>query len=75
MERVRGQNLRQWLHHHGNIGMAEVIELFEQVAEALVDVHAEGIVHRDLKPENLMVVREEPLFVKVLDFGVAHLAD
>ncbi len=75
MERVHGRNLRQWLGGRPRLDAAEVIELFEQVAEALVDVHAQGIVHRDLKPENLMVVREAPLFVKVLDFGVAHLAD
>ena len=41
------------------------------VARALEAAHAKGIIHRDLKPANIMVV---PGGVKILDFGLAHLA-
>jgi serine/threonine-protein kinase len=45
-------------------------------ARALAAVHACGVTHRDIKPDNLFLVgaRGAPRAVKVLDFGMAHLA-
>ena len=72
MELVEGDDLQQALAE-GQPTVAEVITIGIAVAEALAAAHAKGVVHRDLKPANIVVNADGR--VKVLDFGMAKLAD
>ena len=53
--------------------LSEAVDVAIQVASALAAAHNAGIVHRDIKPENIMLRPDG--YVKVLDFGIAKLAE
>jgi eukaryotic-like serine/threonine-protein kinase len=72
MEYVSGKTLDK-LILSGGLETDLATKYAVQIAEALARAHAAGIVHRDLKPANIMV--DETGLVKVLDFGLAKLAE
>src|SRR5712692_8245637 len=71
-EFIDGDTLRESLKN-GPLKLGAVLEVAIQTANALAAAHAAGIVHRDIKPENIMLRRDG--IVKVLDFGLAKLAE
>src|SRR6476659_7900718 len=72
MELVDGEDLSQRISR-GPIPIDEALPIAKQIAEALEAAHEQGIIHRDLKPANVKV-RPDGM-VKVLDFGLAKLAE
>jgi TolB-like protein/Flp pilus assembly protein TadD len=72
MELVEGQDLDQVLTPDG-LPLTKVLGIGIAIADALAAAHEKGIVHRDLKPANVMLTRDGR--VKVLDFGLAKLAE
>src|SRR5215469_8892377 len=71
-ELIEGETLRQRLAR-GGMQLSEAVDIAIQVASALAAAHGAGIVHRDVKPENIMLRPDG--YVKVLDFGIAKLAE
>ena len=72
-EFIDGETLRERMGR-APLPLAESVRVAAQVADALVAAHEAGIVHRDVKPENIMIRRRDG-YVKVLDFGLAKLAE
>jgi eukaryotic-like serine/threonine-protein kinase len=67
MEYLDGETLSARIRR-GALGVGEVIEIAQEIAEALSCAHGKGIVHRDLKPGNVMLTATG---AKLLDFGLA----
>jgi serine/threonine protein kinase len=73
MELLRGETLSEFLKRQGRPPLEDCLDLMMQMCEGLAVAHAHGIFHRDIKPGNLFVQEDGSL--KILDFGVARLAD
>ncbi|RAL23639.1 hypothetical protein DL240_05625 [Lujinxingia litoralis] len=76
-EFIEGKSLTDVLRARGPLDLANVVSIGVQVCEVLRAAHAQGVIHRDLKPDNLMLMdaRKGRFIVKVLDFGIAKIAD
>ncbi len=49
------------------------VQIMAQTCRGLQAAHERGLIHRDLKPSNIFVMEDDS--VKIIDFGVAHMAD
>jgi serine/threonine-protein kinase len=78
MEYVEGKSLRDALEEaRAGFSVPRALETTRGIVSGLAAAHAHGTVHRDVKPENVILGRtadgcEMP---KVLDFGIAAMAD
>ena len=73
MEYVEGTSLKQLIVSRGKLPVAVTVTVGKQLCRALEVAHAEGVIHRDIKPQNIVV--EPSGFLKVMDFGIARLAN
>lgn len=71
MEYIQGMDLLAYLHEK-KPSFNEVVEIVNQVSEALAYCHRQGIIHRDLKPTNVLMRGETPILI---DFGLAKAVD
>jgi serine/threonine protein kinase len=77
MEYLDGCTLGDVLAEEKTLPLDWTVDILEQVCSAVHEAHQQGIVHRDLKPDNIWLEpnRLGSYRVKVLDFGIAKLAD
>ncbi|KAA8720673.1 serine/threonine-protein kinase [Corynebacterium phocae] len=72
LEYVRGESLAGLLAREKQLPEALALDIMEQSAQGLADIHSMGMVHRDIKPGNLLISQNG--VVKITDFGIAKAA-
>lgn len=77
MECLDGDELSALVPKAFPMQQKRVCRIALQTARALSAAHAANIIHRDLKPANIVVILNDKgeEIVKVLDFGIAKIAD
>ncbi len=76
MEVLSGISLSELLKQRGRLGAVEAVQVVLPVVAALRHAHENGVVHRDIKPGNIFLDRGGlGQGTKLLDFGIAKLAD
>jgi Protein kinase domain len=73
-EFVPGRTYREAMRA-GDLADDEAIEACAQVCDGLAHAHAAGILHRDVKPSNVLLTDGDKVSARVLDFGLAQMAD
>ncbi|HWN21862.1 MAG TPA: serine/threonine-protein kinase [Gaiellaceae bacterium] len=70
-EYVGGRTLREAMRA-GELRDGQAVEAAAQILDGLAHAHGRGIVHRDVKPSNVLLLDEERVSIRVLDFGLAR---
>ena len=74
MELIEGTEINKYLmNNQDRLTIHDLLNLIEQIGQALDFAHQQGVIHRDIKPNNIMVSKENNL-VKILDFGIARIS-
>lgn len=73
MDLVTGGDLMDFVTTNGPIPEEPSREIARQVLCAVDYVHSLGISHRDIKPDNILIAQDEPVIVRVSDFGLAKI--
>ena len=73
-EYIPGRTMREALRS-GELADRDALEVGAQIAEALKHAHSRGIVHRDVKPSNVLLAESDEIDVRLLDFGLAQMAE
>jgi len=73
MELLEGESLADRVAREA-LQPVDVVTIARQLAAALATVHDHGVVHADVTPSNALIISDDPLHVKLIDFGLAAIA-
>jgi len=68
MQLCRRESLKEWLRDKPVRSTDTVLQMFDQIVQAVEYVHLQGLIHRDLKPSNIFFSLDGQ--IKVGDFGL-----
>ena len=71
MKLVHGYTLREVFDYRERYDLTQLIEVVEQIAQALAYAHTHGVAHRDIKPENILIGPFGE--VLLMDWGLAKV--
>lgn len=70
MEKIKGQNLKQWIEENPPISELKAIDWLKQLINILAEIHQAKLLHRDIKPSNIMLRPDGQMVL--IDFGTAR---
>ncbi len=73
MELLEGMDLAQLMAGASQLSRDQKVRVVVDICRGLDYAHKQGVVHRDVKPANVRLTTDGT--VKVVDFGIARLAD
>ncbi|KAL0120953.1 hypothetical protein PUN28_008578 [Cardiocondyla obscurior] len=68
MQLCQRLSLKEWLKQHTSRDFSRVLNIFQQIVDAVEYVHLQGLIHRDLKPSNIFFAYDDK--IKIGDFGL-----
>jgi len=72
MDYVEGEPVTEYVRRE-QLPPAKILDLFARICDVIHFAHQNLIIHRDLKPSNIYITPDGD--IKLLDFGIATLAD
>jgi len=66
---VEGESLRNRIDREKQLPIDDVLQVTQEIADALAYAHSQGVIHRDIKPENVLMHGGHAV---IADFGIAR---